>query len=106
MQDEILELYEKINDQLSQEEFLAEMAEVRESFGLDFVNDVDCAREVLKNHGIEIPLNISESETDSSENTEEVPFEVSFEGDEEDGETSIEEADEITFEMTDELLER
>ena len=94
MQDEILELYEKINDQLSQEEFLAEMEEVRESFGLDFVNEVDCAREVLKNHGIEIPFEVSQEKTESGESTEEVPFEVSFESDDENVETSTEEADE------------
>ena len=109
MQDEILELYEKINDQLSQEEFLAEMEEVRESFGLDFVNEVDCAREVLKNHGIEIPFEVSQEKTESGESTEEVPFEVSFESDEENVETSTEEADESsieTDEMSDEVLER
>ena len=103
MQDEILELYEKIKDELSKEEFEAEIEEVRESFGLDFMNELDCAREVLKNHGI--TLDISEDKTDSGEG-EDVPFEVSFESDEETGETSIEEADKITFEMTDELLER
>ena len=64
MQEEILELYKKIEDQISQEVFLAEMEEVRESFGLDFVNDVDCAREVLKNHGIDITQELQENESD------------------------------------------
>ncbi|WP_407413263.1 OB-fold nucleic acid binding domain-containing protein [Methanobrevibacter sp.] len=63
MQEEILQLYEKIQDQISQEEFLAEMEEVRESFGLDFVNDIDCAREVLKNHGIDINQGLPKEES-------------------------------------------
>ena len=53
MQEEILELYEKIKDQISLEQFQVEMSEVRESFGLDFVDDLNCAQEVLKNHGID-----------------------------------------------------
>ena len=41
MQDEILKLYEKIQDKLSQEEFLAEMEQVgKNNFeGVPFVND-------------------------------------------------------------------
>ena len=73
MQEEIKELYEKINDKLSEDEFLAEMEEVRKGFGLDFVNDVDCAREVLKNHGIDVSLEIPKNE-----GSEEMPFEVAF----------------------------
>ena len=34
MQEEILKLYEKIQDQLSQEEFLAEMDQIRKNNGL------------------------------------------------------------------------
>ena len=74
MQEEILELYEKIKDQISQEQFQVEMNEARESFGsdIDFVDDLDCAREVLKNHGIDLtPQKIS--------NDVEVPFEISIE---------------------------
>ena len=63
MQEEILQLYEKIEDQISQEEFLAEMEEVRESFGIDFIDDVDCAREVLKNHGIDVNHELSKEES-------------------------------------------
>lgn len=50
MQEEILKLYEKVQDQLSQEEFLAEMNQIRENNFSDvpFMNDVDLAREVLK----------------------------------------------------------
>ena len=66
MQEEILQLYEKIEDQISQEAFLAEMEEVRESFGIDFINDVDCAREVLKNHGIDVNQELSKEESTST----------------------------------------
>ena len=66
MQEEILELYEKIQDQISQEAFLAEMEEVRESFGIDFIDDVDCAREVLKNHGIDVNQELSNEESTST----------------------------------------
>lgn len=54
MQDEIKELYEKIKDQLSEDQFLAEMEEVREGLGVEFADDVNCAREVLKNHNIDV----------------------------------------------------
>ena len=110
MQEKILELYEKIKDQISQEQFQAEMAEVRESFGLDFIDDVDCAREVLKNYGIETNEVISQKE----ESVEEVPFEISIdeenenqENDSSDLEDSAEEVSEESsgFVMTDEIKE-
>ncbi|WP_405305316.1 OB-fold nucleic acid binding domain-containing protein [Methanobrevibacter sp.] len=98
MQEEILKLYEKIQDQLSQEEFLAEMDQVSKNYeGVDFMDDVLIAREVLKNHGINDFETVS-TEAESSEDNEELPFEVSFESDEE-------ESDEPTFEMTEEILE-
>lgn len=92
MQEEILKLYEKIQDKLSQEEFLAEMDQISKSNFNDvpFVNEIDLAREVLKNHGV------TDFETDSSED---VPFEVSFESDED-------ESAEETFVMTEDLLEK
>lgn len=89
MQEEIQELYEKIKNELSEEEFLSEMEEARESFGLDFVDDVDCAREVLKNHGINLTSEVS---TDN----EELPFEISSESDDEDS----------GFTMTEDILEK
>lgn len=101
MQEEIKELYEKIKDKLSEEEFLSQMEEVRESIGLDFVDDVDCAREVLKYHGIDISSEISKSET-----SEDVPFEISF------GESSDDEASEVPGEeeseqvMSEDILEK
>ena len=97
MQEEILKLYEKIQDKLSQEEFLAEMDQISKTNfdGVTFVDEIDLAREVLKNHGI-IDFETDSAETDSSED---VPFEVSFESDEED-------STEATFTMTEDLLEK
>ena len=96
MQEEILKLYEKIQNQLSQEEFLAEMQQERENYkGVDFMDDVLIAREVLKNHGV-TDFDTDSAETDSSEK---VPFEVSFESDEE-------ESSQQTFKMTDDILEK
>ena len=96
MQEEILKLYEKIQNQLSQEEFLAEMQQERENYkDVGFMDDVLIAREVLKNHGV------TDFETDSAEtdSSEDVPFEVSFESDEE-------ESTESAIVMTDDLLEK
>ena len=96
MQEEILKLYEKIQNQLSQEEFLAEMQQERENYkDVEFMDDVLIAREVLKNHGV------TDFETDSAEidSSEDVPFEVSFESDEE-------ESTESSIVMTDDLLEK
>ena len=42
MDEKILKEYEKIKDQLSQEEFLAEMENLRENYeDVDFMNDTD-----------------------------------------------------------------
>ena len=97
MQEEILKLYEKIQDKLSQEEFLAEMEQVSENNfnGVPFVNEIDLAREVLKNHGI-TDFKTDSAETDSSED---VTFDDSFESNEE-------ESTETTFEMTEDILEK
>lgn len=86
MQEEILQLYEKIEDQISQEAFLAEMEEVRESFGLDFVDDIDCAREVLKNHNVDVnqELSIEESGSTMSDEIREIYDEVKDKVSEED----------------------
>ena len=99
MQEEILKLYEKIQDKLSQEEFLAEMDQIsKNNFdGVPFMDDIDLAREVLKNHGIN-DFDVFSQKNDSGEENEEVPFEVSFESDED-------ESDEPAFEMTEEILE-
>ena len=51
MEKEILEQYNKVKDILSEEEFLAEMEEVRQEFeDLPFMDEVDLAKEVVKNH--------------------------------------------------------
>ena len=74
MQEEILKLYEKIQDKLSQEEFLAEMDQISKTNFKDvpFVDEVNLAREVLKNHGItdfeDIPAETESSDDEESDN--------------------------------------
>ena len=88
MQEEIRQEYEKIKDTLSQDDFLAEMEEVKEkNADVPFFNEIDAAREVLKNHGID-PYENAESETD-----DDMPFEV----------TSDDESNEIIIEMTEDV---
>ena len=96
MQEEILELYEKIKDQLSEEEFEAEMDAVRQSNDeIPFFDDLDCARMVLQNYGIENTMDKKE------ESSEELPFDVSS-----DEGTSVEPSVETGFTMTEEILEQ
>lgn len=101
MQEEILLEYEKIKDQLSEEEFLAEMAEIRESHGdVGFFNDLDYARMVLKNHGIGEETVSQDSEEDSIE-------EINLDDSENSSENTLdteEDDDEIT-EMSEAVLE-
>ncbi len=69
MEKEILEQYNKVKDILSKEEFLEEMEEIRPEFeDLPFMNDIDIAKEVVKNHiGVsEISKSEDSEETDSS----------------------------------------
>ena len=84
MEKEILEQYNKVKDILSEEEFLAEMEEVRLNYSdLPFINDADIAADVVKNH-------IGASDISSSKN-------------------SADENDDSSFEevvMTDELLKK
>ena len=75
MQEEILQLYEKIKDKLSEEEFNAEIEKLRENYGdVEFMNDLDLARMILENYGVEVPEIVtsedsaSEDESDSTEN--------------------------------------
>ncbi len=94
MQDEILQLYKKIEDQLSQEEFSAEIDKMRERYSdVEFMDEIDLAREVLKNHGINDFSNISTSEEESGED---VPFEIQFDDNNDENEAE--------FAMTDDLL--
>ena len=85
MQEEILKLYEKVQDKLSQEEFLAEMNQISKTNFKDvpFVDEVNLAHEVLKNHGV-TDFETIPAETDSSDDND----------------------DEVTFEMTEDLLEK
>ena len=100
MQEEILELYEKIKDQISLEQFQVEMSEVRESIGLDFVDDLNCAQEVLKNHGIDVT---SQKVSDDVE----VPFEISIDDNVEDDESGEEVQEELSgFTMDDDIQEK
>ena len=71
MQEEILQLYEKVKDQLSEEEFNAKIEELRENYSdVEFMNDVDLARMILENYGIEVPEIISTEDNDSIETDE------------------------------------
>ena len=76
MEKEILEQYNKVKDILSEEEFLAEMEEIRPEFeDLPFMNEEDIAKEVVKNHigANEIPVSEnSTEETDDDSSFEEV----------------------------------
>ena len=74
MEKEILEQYNKVKDILSEEEFLAEMEEVRPEFeDLPFMDEVDLAKEVVKNHiGVD---DISKTEDSVVENDTDSSFE-------------------------------
>ena len=64
MQEEILQLYEKIKDQLSEEEFNAKIEELRENYGdVEFMNDLDLARMILENYGVEVPEVVSSDDS-------------------------------------------
>lgn len=88
MQEEIRQEYEKIKDKLSEDEFLSEMEEAKEKNADMTLDDLDAAREVLKNHGIDSYA--------AEESSEDLPFEVTSD----DGES-----DELVIEMTDEVRE-
>ena len=107
MEEEILKLYEKIKDQLSQEEFQAEMEDLLEiNSNLGFYDELNAAQEVLKNHGIDVLKKVEDIES-----SEEVPFEINIDNNnQESDETSFEEsaAEEefAPFTITEELLEK
>ena len=106
MEEEILKLYEKIKDQLSQEEFQAEMEDLLEiNSNLGFYDELNAAQEVLKNHGIDVLKKVEDIEA-----SEEVPFEINIDDNQESDEVSLEESaaeDEFApFTMTEELLEK
>ncbi len=95
MQEEILQLYEKIKDQVSEEEFLEEIANMKEKNNdVGFIDDYEAAQLVVQNYeGVDTSIFSKPSNDDS----EEIPFEVST------GEEDSEEEDELT--MTEELQE-
>ena len=98
MQEETLKLYEKIEDKLSKEEFLAEIEEMRDKQkDVEFLNETDLAIMVLENHGVKLNKNSSSED----ENSEDLPFEVSFDKDDE----SEDAEEEIAFTMNDDILE-
>ena len=72
MQEEILQLYEKIKDKLSEEEFNAEIEELRKNYeDLGFMDDIDLARMILENYGVEVPKVVSSDDSSSDENLDE-----------------------------------
>ena len=77
MDKEILEEYNKVKDLLSEEEFLAEMEEIRPNFSdLPFIKEVDLAAEVVKNHiGAENISLTENSEDNADENNDDSSFE-------------------------------
>jgi replication factor A1 len=95
MQEEILQLYEKIKDQLSEEEFNAKIEELRETYGdVGFMNDIDLARMILENYCVEVTEVVSTAE-------DEIAQDDSIESDD-----VTEESQESGFVMTEELQER
>ena len=95
MQEEILQLYEKIKDQVSEEEFLEEIENMKEKNNdVGFIDDYEAAQLVVQNYdGVDTSIFSKPSNDDS----EEMPFEVSA------GNEDSEEEDELT--MTEELQE-
>ena len=84
MQEEILQLYEKIKDQLSEEEFEAEIEKLRESYGdVEFMNDIDLARMILDNYGV-ADTEVASDDDETLDNSQgidkydEVPQETGF----------------------------
>ena len=57
MEKEILEQYNKVKDILSEEEFLAEMDDIRETNkDIEFYDEINIAQEVVKNHLVLLKL--------------------------------------------------
>ena len=77
MEKEILEEYNKVKDILSEEEFLAEMEEIRPQYAdLPFMHEVDIAAEVVKNHIGADDISLSEnSEASVEDNNDDSSFE-------------------------------
>ena len=51
MNNEVLEIYEKVKDKLSEEEFQSKMDEIlKENEGISFIDDVYAAQQVASNY--------------------------------------------------------
>ena len=101
MEEEILKLYEKIKDQLSEEQFQAEMEEILEiNNDVPFYEEINAAQEVLKNHGINVLTKVEDVET-----SQEVPFEINIDNDDEESSPEGGADEEVTITMTDEIQE-
>ena len=97
MEEKILELYKKIKDQVSEEEFMEEIEKVKnDNVDTGFIDDFGAAQMVVQNYtGVDTSILSSPSNDDS----EEMPFEVSASDDNSD------ESEETEFTMTEELQE-
>ena len=97
MEEKILELYEKIKNQVSEEEFMEEIEKVKnDNVDTGFIDDFGAAQMVVQNYtGVDTSILSSPSNDDS----EEMPFEVSASDDNSD------ESEETEFTMTEELQE-
>ncbi|WP_298524957.1 OB-fold nucleic acid binding domain-containing protein [uncultured Methanobrevibacter sp.] len=103
MQEEILQLYEKIKDQLSEEEFEAEIEKVREAQSdVGFLDDVDAAHTVLQNFGVEKP---KLERANKEETSEDLPFDISLESEDDDEVTMTEEIREHYDKVSDKISE-
>ena len=101
MEEEILKLYDKIKDQLSEEQFQAEMEEILEiNNDVPFYDEINAAQEVLKNHGINVLTKVEDVET-----SQEVPFEINIDNDDEESSQEGGADEEVTVTMTDEIQE-
>ena len=70
MEKEILEQYNKVKDILSEEEFLAEMDEIRPNYeDLPFMNEVDIAKDVVTNHIGASDISSAKSSADENEDS-------------------------------------
>ena len=70
MEKEILEQYNKVKDILSEEEFLNEIEQIRPNFeDLPFMDEVDIAKEVVKNHIGAADISKSEDSIDDADSS-------------------------------------
>ena len=105
MQEEILEQYEKIKDQLSQKEFLEEIEKVKsDNEGVNFIDDFGAAQIVVQNYiGVDTSI-LSKSDDESQQ---EAPFNpLGADEIESDMNEKSTENESVAFEMNDEIQEK